>query len=249
MSVPAATLGPVSDQRLISRFFPVMTAGFPEPAGPDAAVQLHAELLHRICLADGLLEVLEWTQQGTGTDALACMWLAGLRWHRLVTGSFPAGAPQPPPRQTDTDLAALLEAGTLRTAASTGAASLAGLSSGELHYPSAPTQPGVKDEDVLLRLTPLALVPYIDEQMRSSWVEQNLAMTHGDTDLLEQGRRLVSAVHQEASAAEPAPPQAEAADPAAVHSAGAAAAGASGHPLFAVVRDLADRWEEVTAAV
>lgn len=212
-----------------------MTTGFPEPAGPDAAVELHAELLHRICLADGLLEVLEWTRQGIGTDPLACMWLAGLRWHRMVTGAYPAGAPQPPPRRTDAALAELLDSGILRTAASTGTVSLAGLSSGELAYPSAPAQPESKDEDVLLRLAPLALVPYIDEQMRSSWVEQNLAMTHGDADLLEQGRQLVTALHQQASAAEPDPPRQE-------------PAGVGDHPLFAVLRDLADRWEEVTSA-
>ena len=219
---------------LISRFCPELLAGFPQPEGD--VLQLHAELLHRICLADGLLEVLDWSQQGVGTDPLACMWLAGLRWHQLVTGHFPDGAPEPPPRATDAALSELLTSGALRITEQTGETSISSLSSGQLHYPSTPAQPDATDREVLLRLAPLALVPYIDEPMRMRWVEQNVSMTHGGDQLLEQSRRLVTDLHQRASSPQPA---------AAGHD---TAAPADSHPFFGVVGELAQRWAEVTAA-
>lgn len=241
--VPRASryAGGVSDQRLISRFYPAMTEGFPVPAGPEETVELHAELLHRICVADGLLEVLEWTLDGTPADPSACMWLAGLRWYRLVSGSYPETAPQPPQRQTDAALSRLLDTGAVQVMPATGGVSLAGLASGELHHPSAPAQPQVQDRDALLRLTPLALVPYIDEPMRMRWLEQNLATTHGSTDLLEEARGLVSGLRERAGAESPAPGFAEA-----TTTASAAATGA-GHPLYQLLRNLAERWESVTA--
>ena len=235
-SARAATLGAVSDQKLISRFYSVMTEDFPASADPEAAVELRAELLHRICLADGLLEVLEWSTQGTAADPLACMWLAGLRWHRLLTGAYPQGAPEPPPRQTDAGLAQLLETGLVRITDSSGATSQTALASGELHYPAAPAQPHADDQEVLLRLAPLALVPYIDEQMRMRWVEQNVSMTHGGDQLLEQSRRLVTELHRRASSHQPAAAEHDAAPP------------AGSHPLFGVMGELAQRWAEVTAA-
>lgn len=235
----------VSDQNLISNFYPVMTEDFPVPAAPGTAVELHAELLHRICLADGLLEVLEWTRQGSAADPLACMWLAGLRWYRLLTGAYPSGAPQPPPRETDAALADLLQAGLLRVSPPGGEVSRESLSSGKLHYPGSPAAPGAADPDVLLRLAPLALVPYVDWQMRLRWVGQNLAMTHGHPELLEQARELVTGLHDRASTSASAPKREAAGSVGAKRQASSAP---TAHPLFALTASLAQRWEDVTAA-
>ncbi|GAA4831089.1 hypothetical protein [Garicola koreensis] len=233
----------MSDQMLISRFYPELLEGFPQPA--DGVVQLHAELLHRICLADGLLEVLDWSQQGVGTDPLACMWLAGLRWHRLVTGHVPDEAPEPPPRDTDAALSRLLASGALRITEHTGETSLSSLSAGQLHYPAAPAQPDTGDTDVLLRLAPLGLVPYIEEQMRMEWVEQNVSMTHGGAHLLQRSRALVADVHQRASSPQQHPPHQPGPQPRSQADAPTAQPGS--HPLFGVVGELAQRWEAVTA--
>ncbi|WP_309082122.1 hypothetical protein [Zhihengliuella sp.] len=70
-------------------------------SAPDELDGLH---LLQLYIADGLLEALEWANQGVGSDEAACMWLAALRWHRRTTGAFPAGAPEPLDRWIDDDV-------------------------------------------------------------------------------------------------------------------------------------------------
>lgn len=235
----ADTLVDMSDEQLISSFYRIMTEDLPAPVSPTAQLVVHAELLHRICLADGLLEVLEWTKEGTAADPLACMWLASLRWYRLVTGSYPDSAPEPPARQTDAALEQLLDSGLVDVEESSGESSRRALASGQLHYPSAPAQPQDEDQQVLLRLRPLALVPFIDDRLRQQWLEQNLAMTHGSTAVLQAGRQLVADLHERATAPSTSSEQPD--DPDAARQPGS-------HPLFEVVNDLWLRWKRVSAA-
>lgn len=186
----------MTDARLIDRFSPVLLAALPreEPQAP-----VHAEVLHQYCLSDGLLELLDWTRQGVGADPLACMWLASLRWYRLIAGQFPSGAPEPPARDADAALPKAIRNRQLRVAEGTGAVSLAGLADGEMAYPSAPAQPESDDAAALLRVVPLGLVPYIEEQMRRSWVSQAVSLTQGAPALIEAAEQLVMLVHRSAS--------------------------------------------------
>jgi len=186
----------VTDARLIDRFSPVLLAALPreEPQAP-----VHAEVLHQYCLSDGLLELLDWTRQGVGADPLACMWLASLRWYRLIAGQFPSGAPEPPARDADAALLKAIRSRQLRAGEGTGAVSLAGLAEGEMAYPSAPAQPESADAAALLRVVPLGLVPYIDQQMRRSWVSQAVSLTQGAPALIEAAEQLVMLVHRSAS--------------------------------------------------
>ncbi|GAA3287975.1 ADP-ribosylglycohydrolase family protein [Nesterenkonia halobia] len=206
-----------ADVLLIERLPAVLAAALPADGSPGDAgsaadaenTEVHAEALHQLCLADGLLELLDWTHQGVGADPLACFWLAGLRWHRLVTGGFPAAAPCPPSRSVDEQLSAQLgtvDAGrphglaplSLRTG--TEAPGVDGLASGEMAYPTTPAQPERDDPAVLLRVVPLALVPYVDDTLRAQWVRQALALTHGHPRVLDRARSLVQLLHRAASA-------------------------------------------------
>ena len=65
-----------------------------------------AEILP-LYLADGLLEALEWANDGAASDEAACMWLASLRAYRQLNGSFPADAPQPLNRWIDDQFASV----------------------------------------------------------------------------------------------------------------------------------------------
>ncbi len=205
---PQISEPPTSDARLIGRFGPVLAAALPPRDGSphQEQVPVHAEALHQLCLADGLLELLDWSRQGVGADPLACMWLASLRWHRLVTGGFPEGAPEPPSRDLDAALLDALRGHGLSIRRGTGAVSLAGLASGEMAYPSAPAQPEADDAAALLRAVPVGMVPYIEEEMRRSWVRQAVSLTQGHPELIAAAERLALLVRCAASGAADADP-------------------------------------------
>lgn len=186
-----------NDELLIERFAPVMTAGL-------TGSKLHevdAEVLHQLCLADGLAELLDWSRRGEAADPLACMWLGSLRWYSLLSGRFPDSAPEPPARNLDGELARATtgRAPELSHLPGSETVSLRGLEPGEMSYPSSPAQPDSADPSGLIRLIPLGLVPYIEQSMRLSWTEQALCLTQGDSNLHEAAKVLVLVVHQLAS--------------------------------------------------
>lgn len=172
------------------------------PAQTPAGAALDAERLHALCAADGLLELLDWSRRGVAADPLACLWLGSLRWYRLVTGRFPDGAPEPPSRGLDAALSTALEDGQFSIAPGSGTVSLRGLASGEMHYPSAPAQPTAQAADALLRVLPLAFVPYMGLEMLHSWADQSLCLTQGDPGLRDRAVALVSALDELAGSAE-----------------------------------------------
>ncbi len=187
---------------------------------PGPGEQVHAETLLALCLADGVLEVLEWAREGTGADPAATMWLASLRWHRLITGGFPEGAPQPPPRPTDHALKLILDSGALEVLPGSAEESLAGLTSGEMRLAPrqradgdrlsrAGTGVGSKsseameedarttltEDPALARIKPIGLVPYVEAEMKRDWAEQAICLTHEDPKLLAAARRLAADLH------------------------------------------------------
>lgn len=210
----------LNDAELIDRFEAEMTAVLPGAGEP-----VHAETLLALCLADGLLEVLEWSAEGTGADPLGAMWLAALRWHRVVAGGFPAGAPEPPQRPTDHALGIIMRGGGIDLVPGSADGSRAGLASGEMAYPSEPAQPGLLDEAVLVRAVPIGLFPYVDAQMRHKWAQEAICLTHGHPDLVSAAQERVAAVT--------AGPEKTESD------------GAPRHELLSVVvEDLARRWRQ-----
>lgn len=177
------------DQRLISQFEPVMRAGLPVTI--QAPVEVHAERLHQLMVAESLLELLDWSQQGTAADPLGCFWLGGLRWFRLLYGHYPADAPAPPQRATDHGLQLLISAGAVKIQPGSGDQAAEGLNSADMAYPSSPAQPELVQDSALLRVLPLALVPYVEESMLNDWTAQLLALTHGSTALTSTAQQLV----------------------------------------------------------
>ncbi|WP_258933372.1 hypothetical protein [Nesterenkonia pannonica] len=143
----------LTDEELIAQFQGQMTALLP---GRDEPI--HAETLLTLCLADGLLEVLEWSAEGTGADPLAAMWLACLRWHRAVTGSFPEGSRSPAAAHRPRSGAHPAGGGSPLVPGSA-ESSLRGLASADMAYPSSPAQPEAYDTAVLSRAVPIGLFP------------------------------------------------------------------------------------------
>lgn len=124
-------------------------------------------------LLDGLLEALEWAHDGVSSDEAACMWLAGLRWYKLVTGSFPAGAPEPQPRWIDTAFAGApaFEPGD--------AQNLLALANPDMASVGRPAFPEADTTGVLTRAAFVALLPRVDTATTAKIATDAAALTHG----------------------------------------------------------------------
>jgi hypothetical protein len=106
-------------------------------------------------LADGLLEALEWANDGVASDEAACMWLAALRGYNKITGSFPDRAPEPLGRWIDKEFAHVeifekIQDGDPQN--------LTGLDSADMGQPGRPTGPGTDTTGVLPRAAVAALL-------------------------------------------------------------------------------------------
>lgn len=184
-----------ADDAVISRFDPVMTAGL-SAAENESPGALPAELFFQWCAADGILEVMQWSRQGLGADPAACLWLSALRWYRLMNQSLPAQAPAPPTR----DLDAALHAHRDDVDRSSARSSALGLSGGDMALPHDPAQPQVIYAPALLRVVPLALVPFVEKDTLSEWVRSAMSLTHGHPDLLRAAERLTDLIRRVAVA-------------------------------------------------
>lgn len=124
-------------------------------------------------LLDGLLEALEWAHEGVASDEAACMWLAALRWYKLVNTSYPEGAPEPQPRWIDEAFAGApaFAAGDTQNLLALGQTDMA--STGRPLYPAADTT------GVLTRAAFVALLPRVDEATTAKIATDAAALTHG----------------------------------------------------------------------
>lgn len=123
-------------------------------------------------VADGLLEWIEWQNQGQLADAAACVWLACLRWHRTQTGTLPEGAP---PAQ-DTWLDARRE---LHERRAPGNACLSGLAEPGMGVPTDPKNPDSKGCGTIMRSAPYGMVPGLPDTHVASFARQGAVLTHG----------------------------------------------------------------------
>lgn len=128
-------------------------------------------------LADGLLEALEWAHDGVASDEAACMWLAGLRAYRQLTGSFPASAPEPLERWIDAELAKVERPEGI---APGDALNLSGLDSPDMGHAARPTEPGNDSTGVLPRAAVAALVARIPQGNTVSLAKSAAFLTHDE---------------------------------------------------------------------
>ncbi|MDO2935850.1 ADP-ribosylglycohydrolase family protein [Paeniglutamicibacter sulfureus] len=124
-------------------------------------------------LLDGLLEALEWANEGVSSDEAACMWLAALRWYKLVNKSFPAGAPEPQPRWIDEafDGAPDFAPGDSQN--------LLALDNADMASVGRPLFPQADTTGVLTRAAFMALLPRVDEATTAKLATDAAALTHG----------------------------------------------------------------------
>lgn len=121
---------------------------------------------------DGLLEWIEWANEGSMADPAACVWLSCLRWYRTQEGTLPAGAPEPPARWLD-------DRPELRERRAPGNACLSGLAQPDMGLPEKPHNPGSKGCGTVMRSAPYGMVPGLEDGMVVGLARRGAVLTHG----------------------------------------------------------------------
>lgn len=121
---------------------------------------------------DGLVEALEWANDGVAADEIACLWLAYLRWLATQDVEVSSSAPAPQPRWIDAQEV-------LRHRRAPGNACLSGLASGEMGTVARPVNPDSKGCGTVMRSAPFGLIPHISPDAVYKLSSDAASLTHG----------------------------------------------------------------------
>jgi ADP-ribosylglycohydrolase len=121
---------------------------------------------------DGLVEALEWANDGVGADVNACLWLAYLRWLDTQDVPVPSSAPMQPKRWIDGNEV-------LRHRRAPGNACISGLSGGEMGTVYRPVNPDSKGCGTVMRSAPFGLIPHITPDAVYKLSADAASLTHG----------------------------------------------------------------------
>ncbi len=143
-----------------------------QPASRPGPLRFSAGTQLTLYTVDGLLEALEWANDGVAADTNACLWLAYLRWLGTQGEAVPASAPVQPPRWIDSHEA-------LRQRRDPAGACLTGLGGGEMGTVYRPVNPDADDPGALTRSAPFGLIPHIEQGAVYQLSADAAALTHG----------------------------------------------------------------------
>jgi ADP-ribosylglycohydrolase len=152
-----------------SRFGP---AGLQDFSALDGGSHFSDDTQMTLYTVDGLVEALEWANDGTAADANACVWLAYLRWLATQGVPVPPSAPSPQPRWIDGQEA-------LRHRRAPGNACLSGLATGEMGTVYRPVNPDSKGCGTVMRSAPFGLIPHVPAEAVYKLSSDAASLTHG----------------------------------------------------------------------
>ena len=121
---------------------------------------------------DGLVEALEWANDGVAADEIACLWLAYLRWLNTQDVAVASSAPVPQPRWIDAQ-------DVLRHRRAPGNACLSGLATGQMGTVARPVNPDSKGCGTVMRSAPFGLIPHISREAVYKLSSDAASLTHG----------------------------------------------------------------------
>ncbi|WP_427018456.1 ADP-ribosylglycohydrolase family protein [Pseudarthrobacter sp. P1] len=147
-------------------------AGLLDLSQAEGPVHFSDDTQMTLYTVDGMVEALEWANEGVGADANACLWLAYLRWLATQREPAPAHAPVPLPRWIDAQQ-------TLHHRRHPGKACLSGLASGEMGTQARPVNPDSKGCGTVMRSAPFGLVPHIPAEAAYKLSSDAASLTHG----------------------------------------------------------------------
>ncbi|MCC9172996.1 ADP-ribosylglycohydrolase family protein [Arthrobacter sp. zg-Y179] len=160
------------------------------PAGASGT-SITADTQLALYSLDGLLEAIEWANQGVGADETACVWLAYLRWMRGRGLPLPENGPSPLPRPIDAEPL-------LQPAGTEGAADpdvLQALSTGEMGTRQRPLNTEVNTPAALVRSAPFGLLPYVQTETVYKLALDAASLTHGHPSARHSAAVFASMVH------------------------------------------------------
>ncbi|MGO4803753.1 ADP-ribosylglycohydrolase family protein [Arthrobacter sp. 2MCAF15] len=152
-----------------ARFGP---AGLQDFSALDAGSPFSDDTQMTLYTADGLLEALEWANDGVAADINACLWLAYLRWLGTQGVAVPPSAPFQPPRWIDAQ-------DVLKSRRSPGNACLSGLATGEMGTVQRPVNPEAKGCGTVMRSAPFGLIPHLGPELVYKLSADAASLTHG----------------------------------------------------------------------
>ncbi|WP_284984664.1 ADP-ribosylglycohydrolase family protein [Arthrobacter sp. efr-133-TYG-118] len=138
---------------------------------------------------DGLVEALEWANDGVAADETACLWLAYLRWLATQGVALPSSAPVPQPRWIDSQ-------DVLRHRRHPGKACLSGLATGQMGTKFRPVNPESKGCGTVMRSAPFGLVPHISEATVYKLSTDAASLTHGHPSARQSAGAFSVLVHR-----------------------------------------------------
>lgn len=144
------------------------TAALEDPA----AVTVSEATQLTLYTVDGLVDALEWANDGVAADETACLWLAYLRWLVRQGEHLPPRAPAPPARWLDRqeDLLPVHDPDTDTVRA---------LLTGEMGTRARPLNPDAEGAGAVMRSAPFGLVPRIPASLVERLTLEAAALTHG----------------------------------------------------------------------
>lgn len=141
---------------------------------------------------DGLLEALEWANDGVAADTTACLWLAYLRWLATQGVPVPDAAPFQPPRWIDSH-------DVLRHRRAPESACLSGLATGEMGTFYRPVNPDARGCGAVMRSAPFGLIPFISADAVYKLSADAASLTHGHPAARQSAGALSLVIHALAS--------------------------------------------------
>jgi ADP-ribosylglycohydrolase len=138
---------------------------------------------------DGLLDVLQWANEGIGADINACQWLAYLRWLKTQDIEAAAHAPEQSARWID-------HQSVLHHQRHPGNACITGLATGEMGTVFRPVNPQSKGCGTVMRSAPYGLLPNIEPETIYKISSDAASLTHGHPSARQSAAAFSWLIHQ-----------------------------------------------------
>lgn len=131
-------------------------------------------LLHTL---DGVCEVLEWNNEGSAADEVACVWLSLLRWYRNTGRPWPKNAPFSLPRALDDQPG-------MSTFSPVDPAVQDALGTGEMQLLDPAPHPDQRGSGAVVRSAALGILPVAEDATIAQLCAKTTALTHNDRQTL-----------------------------------------------------------------